>query len=300
MQHKHLFVLLCLLLPVLAISQNTKEIMTTRGNRFVNYTNKPGAKAQFGASMTINVWTYVNDSLVQSTVRDMGGAREVTMPGSDTEEPMFPVVFDGLLSMAEGDSATIYQKVDSTLATMIPPSFGKVDFIRYNIVLVDLLTPEEVKAKADAEEKKQAEMEKQAEVIKARFPAVQKEVTKTVEQFTTGKLDKKITKTASGLKVYFANKSTGAPIKTGEAIDVHYYGALNDGKMFDSSFESGSPLPMQAGSGQVIPGFDEGIMLLRHGSSAYFFIPSALGYGESGAGEQIPPNADLVFYIEIQ
>lgn len=300
MQNKHLFVLLCLLLPVLAISQNAKEKMTTRGNRFVKYTNKPGAKAQFGSSLTINVWTFVNDSLVQSTTRDMGGAQQLTMPGSDTEEPMFPVVFDALLNMAEGDSATIYQKVDSALAAVIPPSFGKVDYIRYNIVLVDLLTPEEVKAKADAAEKKQAEMEKQAEATKTRFPAVQKEVTETVQQFTTGKLDKKITKTASGLKVYFANKATGAPIKKGEAIDVHYYGALNDGKMFDSSFESGSPLPMMAGSGQVIPGFDEGIMMLSHGSKAYFFIPSALGYGESGAGEQIPPNADLVFYIEIQ
>lgn len=67
--------------------------------------------------------------------------------------------------------------------------------------------------------------------------------------------------------------------------------------MFDNSFERGEPAPFPVG--QLIPGFNEGMQLLNRGGKAILFIPPALGYGEAGAGDVIPSNADLVFYIEM-
>jgi FKBP-type peptidyl-prolyl cis-trans isomerase len=74
---------------------------------------------------------------------------------------------------------------------------------------------------------------------------------------------------------------------------------LTNGKKFDDSFERGTPIPFTLGVGQVIQGWDEGIALLKEGDKAVLFIPSELGYGETGAGADIPPNAELVFYVEL-
>ena len=81
---------------------------------------------------------------------------------------------------------------------------------------------------------------------------------------------------------------------------MHYKGALVDGTVFDSSFERNQPIEFLLGEGQVIPGWDEGIQLLRVGDKARFVIPSHLAYGSAGAGGGvIPPNATLIFDVEL-
>jgi FKBP-type peptidyl-prolyl cis-trans isomerase len=80
---------------------------------------------------------------------------------------------------------------------------------------------------------------------------------------------------------------------------VHYKGALTDGTEFDSSYKRKQPIDFQLGVGQVISGWDEGIQLLQVGDKARFVIPSHLGYGERGAGGVIPPNATLIFDVEL-
>jgi peptidyl-prolyl cis-trans isomerase A (cyclophilin A) len=74
---------------------------------------------------------------------------------------------------------------------------------------------------------------------------------------------------------------------------------LADGLVFDSSYERGNPIEFPLGQGQVIPGWDEGIQLLQIGDKARFVIPSHLAYGEKGAGGVIPPNAVLIFDVEL-
>jgi peptidyl-prolyl cis-trans isomerase A (cyclophilin A) len=74
---------------------------------------------------------------------------------------------------------------------------------------------------------------------------------------------------------------------------------LTDETVFDSSYKRNQPIEFNVGIGQVIPGWDEGIMLLKNGEKAKFVIPSNLGYGEAGAGGVIPPNATLVFEVEL-
>jgi FKBP-type peptidyl-prolyl cis-trans isomerase len=106
-------------------------------------------------------------------------------------------------------------------------------------------------------------------------------------------------KTDSGLMYKFLdNKNYKKPSK-GKKVKVHYKGMLLDGTVFDSSFKRNQPIEFTLGIGQVIKGWDEGISLLGVGDKASFIIPSDLAYGESGAGGVIPPNAPLLFEVEL-
>jgi len=103
----------------------------------------------------------------------------------------------------------------------------------------------------------------------------------------------------SGLKILIEKEGTGPKPKAGEWVQVHYTGYLPDGTKFDSSLDRGQPIRFQVGKGRVIAGWDKGIMQLKEGSKAILFIPPYLGYGERGAGGVIPPNADLIFEVEL-
>ncbi len=85
----------------------------------------------------------------------------------------------------------------------------------------------------------------------------------------------------------------------GKTVSVHYKGQLADGTVFDSSYNRNQPIDFALGQGQVIQGWDEGISLLKVGDKARFVIPSNLAYGSAGAGGVIPPDATLVFDVEL-
>lgn len=105
--------------------------------------------------------------------------------------------------------------------------------------------------------------------------------------------------TPSGLKVEILKQGAGPKPKSGQDVTVHYTGTLASGKKFDSSRDRGKPFTFNLGGGQVIRGWDEGVALLPIGSQAKITIPPDLGYGASGAGGVIPPNATLIFDIEL-
>jgi len=278
--------------------QDGGETTTPFGNRIINHTNLTGTKPTYGQTVLINVNTWIKDSLVQSTSRDFGGPREVTIPDSVMLKDRVPAVFDALLSMVKGDSATAIQPVDSITARGIPQSFGEVKEIRFDVVLVDIVTPEMLaKRAAEEQEKAMAEMAIN-EDAKKRAAGVATMVKATAADYRAGKLDSKLKTTPTGLKIMVVEQGSGAAITKGEQIKTHYYGVLTNGTMFDNSFERGQALPFAAGVRQMIPGFDEGAMTLNHGGKAYLFIPSELGYGPQGQGS-IPPNSELIFYIEL-
>ncbi|NQY07206.1 MAG: peptidylprolyl isomerase [Flavobacteriaceae bacterium] len=106
-------------------------------------------------------------------------------------------------------------------------------------------------------------------------------------------------KTVSGLRYNIIQKGDGVKAESGKTVSVHYKGQLDDGTVFDSSYKRNQPIDFTLGIGQVIPGWDEGIGLLQVGDKARFVIPSHLGYGARGAGGVIPPNATLVFDVEL-
>jgi peptidylprolyl isomerase len=109
--------------------------------------------------------------------------------------------------------------------------------------------------------------------------------------------------TETGLKYVDTQVGTGATPLRGQQCMVHYTGWLSDkgqrGKKFDSSVDRGQPLPIPIGVGRVIKGWDEGLMTMKVGGKRTLYIPAHLGYGARGAGGDIPPNADLIFDVEL-
>ncbi len=106
-------------------------------------------------------------------------------------------------------------------------------------------------------------------------------------------------KTESGLMYVIQEEGNGPKPTVGQQVEVHYELKLVDGTVVDSSFQRGQPIAISIGVGQVIPGWDEGILLLNEGSKATLVVPSDLGYGPAGAGGVIPPNATLIFNVEL-
>jgi peptidylprolyl isomerase len=105
--------------------------------------------------------------------------------------------------------------------------------------------------------------------------------------------------TPSGLKYVDLVEGSGAEPKLGQSVSVHYTGWLIDGKKFDSSRDHGSSFEFKLGVGQVIKGWDEGVATMKVGGKRKLTIPPELGYGARGAGGVIPPNATLVFEVEL-
>ncbi len=272
-----LFTFLCSL--HLAYGQK-QPVPTAHGFRFINHTNGKGAKATVGGSAMVEVATWVGDSLMGTT----NGSREYNVPEAASLPPRVPFIYDAVQLMGKGDSATVYETIDSMIRPYIPPALASAKDIRYEIKVVDVISKED--------------KEKTTAAAESRLKEVETAVNKTVKDYAAGTL--KLDKRPSGLKVLIVEPGKGDKIKVGENIKTHYYGSLTDGKLFDTSFSRGQTLDFAAGVGQMIPGFDEGVQLLSHGGKAYFFLPPTLAYGDQGAGDAVPPNAELIFYVEVQ
>ena len=127
-----------------------------------------------------------------------------------------------------------------------------------------------------------------------RLAEAKRQAEEAVEKLAAG-----FQKTDSGLRYQIIQKGNGKKAEKGRTVSVHYTGALDNGKVFDSSYGRKKPIEFPLGKGYVIEGWDEGIALLQVGDKARFVIPSYLGYGAAGAGGVIPPDATLVFDVEL-
>ena len=105
--------------------------------------------------------------------------------------------------------------------------------------------------------------------------------------------------TASGLRITDLVVGTGAAASSGQTVVVHYRGTLEDGRQFDASYDRGTPFSFPLGAGRVIKGWDEGVQGMKVGGKRKLVIPPDLGYGTRGAGGVIPPNATLIFEVEL-
>ena len=113
------------------------------------------------------------------------------------------------------------------------------------------------------------------------------------------KKEEKVITTDSGLKYVDVKVGDGDVAKKGDTVSVHYTGWLKDGKKFDSSKDRGKPFEFPLGAGRVIKGWDEGVAGMKVGGTRKLIIPPDLGYGARGAGNVIPPNAELTFEVEL-
>ncbi|QQR82415.1 FKBP-type peptidyl-prolyl cis-trans isomerase [Candidatus Campbellbacteria bacterium] len=130
---------------------------------------------------------------------------------------------------------------------------------------------------------------------KAQAPVVQEEMASTTQQAGTTRTMTPV----QGLTVEVIQEGTGQEAKAGDMVSVHYTGTLTDGTKFDSSVDRGTPFEFQLGVGQVIAGWDAGVAGMKVGEKRKLTIAPELGYGARGAGGVIPPNATLLFDVEL-
>lgn len=156
-----------------------------------------------------------------------------------------------------------------------------------------------------AQTKKNQTIVRQTTIRKKNRKVIRKRrvVRKRIRKINTKKMENtnsnQAVTTASGLTYIITKHGDGAAVKAGDNVIVNYTGLLTNGQKFDSSLDRGEPFSFPVGGGRVIKGWDEGLQHLRVGDHAILTIPASIGYGSRGAGGVIPPDATLIFIIEV-
>ena len=218
------------------------------------------------------------------------------------EEPLFAGdFFEGLAMMHKGDSASFIVNIDSTFTTFfgqpsLPEEFNPTDVMKFDVKVNDFYPESEYKARM-ATKAREAAAER-IEKMKTDYPEETAKAAQELQDYLTAQ---GITAepTASGLVYVMTQEGNGEKPADGQMVKVHYTGKLLDGTVFDSSVEREEPIQIPIGVGQVIPGWDEGIMLMSKGEKGVLYIPYYLAYGDRGAGADIPAFANLMFEVEL-
>jgi FKBP-type peptidyl-prolyl cis-trans isomerase len=252
---------------------------TSTGIKYELFQNKSGNKVQPNDVLYLRYTMLADDSLMSTNISEP--LPELGFYPDVKKEPRkLSPIEESFGLMEVGDSIKIFIPIDSMGAPgMRPPGLEKTKFIVYKISIEKRLSNTEVEKVTKGI----------ADKVKGLF-----------EETKANKLDYLVT--PSGLKYKILEEGKGALITQGKKVTTNYYGILaSDGIMFDNSYQRGlMPFTFEAMSAQVIPGWDEGVSLLKKGSKAIFYIPSSLAYGAEGAGGgAIPADADLMFYLEI-
>lgn len=257
------------------------------GYEYIQHTNTGGDLPQPGEIVYFHAQIRNGDSVVYMTRQESEEPPFLQIQAEPAPNTPPSPIEDVLRLIAEGDSVTIFVPLDSF--PQRPRGFESADQIIYDVTLV------EIQAESDF----QAEQQKLMEEAAAEAAEVGARVSEIVSQYNSGQLKDQIQVTESGLKYVILEEGSGPYPVQGSGVVVNYYGVLPDGTEFDNSFKRGQPFTFPLGVGQVIQGWDEGIALLNKGAKAALFIPSELGYGKAGSPPVIPPDSELVFYVEL-
>nr|MBI1229156.1 peptidylprolyl isomerase [Cytophagales bacterium] len=213
------------------------------------------------------------------------------------------------LNLKKGDSVVLEAAAAKIFENNIPPFLDSAENVKIEIGVVDVLNEEKTMAYFN-------NLQMKAQEDEAAKASGQLELEATAIDDYVKENNLNGTKTESGLYYVIEKEGSGPEIEEGDRASVHYAGYLLNGKLFDTSRkevaeanniynpqrdQSGGygPFELQVGVGQVIPGWDEGLSLLKKGDKAKFIIPSPLAYGSRGAGADIPANSILIFDVEI-
>lgn len=300
--NKSLLAFLVLMLGASTMSSCQKTKTTERDGIDYTYIKEGSEKAPNGQYVLYNLEiTTASDSVIYSTVNQPFPGYLMANDSLTPQNGMDEI----FLSLRKGDSIN-FQAAAKVIFSGNQPMFLKEDdIVKVKLGAFDVKSDSAMQA--FYEEKMMAEQVKSAERAKTLLV----EEAKTIDAYVADK-GLNASKTENGLYYVIEKEGTGPETTPGTTMHVNYAGYLLDGTMFDTSwpeiakanniFNEGrpyEPLPVNVGMGQVIPGWDEGLMLLKKGSKAKFIIPSPLAYGEGGAGALIPGNSILIFDVEV-
>lgn len=303
--HTNLIYLFAGLMLVSACKKDDgKEGMQTTplGNRYTYVdTNDDGQLAEAGDFIYFNVILRGEDetNIIVDT-REEGGDPPVLQaaPDSISAENIGGPVQDIVRKLRVGERVLIRTNISEFPAEQRPPGLQNDTVALYDIEVIEVVSQDEF---TQRQEKLREEAEAKAETVRGRAEERLAFGQEVFEDYKAGRLDEKLKTTASGLKYLIHEAGNGKEAEAGKQVVVQYIGRLaSNGEVFDQSFEGGMGIPFPLGAGRVIAGWDEGIELLREGDEATLFIPSELGYGEQGSGGTIPPDSELIFYVELE
>ena len=277
---------LCVMLSVLTSCGNgnaPKGYKATESGLYYRfYTDNGGETPVIGDLIDVTLACSVNDTT------------PIMQPGSNLMRMMEPQYFtdimEGIAMMHKGDSASFIVNIDSTFhyafgVRELPKEFNSTDVMRFDVKLNDFYPESEY-------------VNKMVESVKNKYPEETERAYAEMQQyFALNGIA--ASPTASGLYYVMTEEGNGEMPEKGDNVKVHYTGKLLDGTVFDSSIERGEPIEVPIGMGYVIPGWDEGIMLMSKGEKGVLYIPYYLAYGPNGAAPVIPPFANLIFEVEL-
>lgn len=266
-----------------ALGFTEKDIMfTKRGLMYKYHLNAPGREATLNDVVELQfVLKNSKDSVLRNTFEE-GHAIVSTL-----QKPRFMGSFEeGLALMSAGDSCTFWINADSMFAKGIgaamPTFIEKGSFLRFDVKMINVWS-----------------MEDYLQARELRKIEAQQKEDRFILEFLS-KNDIQVTQIGeTGIYYQQLTPGNGTHPQKGQQVKVHYTGKLINGKVFDSSVSRGEPFVFTVGVGQVIEGWDYGIPNMTVGEKGVLYIPSYRGYGERGAGSSIPPDAILIFEVEL-
>lgn len=265
---------------------------TQNGLYYRFFTKNSGEMPQNGELLEVGISFLVNDSALLPSHDDILMLQESQFAGD---------LYEGLAMMHKGDSASFIVNIDSTFKYLfgqpnLPEQYKSTDVMRFEIRLNDFY-PESEYAQHFAQKVRKANAER-IEKMKADHP---EETLKAAQDLAVYLDMKKIVAepTESGLIYVMTTEGNGEKPTAGQMVKVHYTGKLLDGTVFDSSVDRGEPINIPIGVGQVIPGWDEGIMMMSKGEKGVLYVPYYLAYGDRQAGDKIVPFSNLIFEVEL-
>lgn len=249
---------------------------------------------QIGDYLQFHAKIKIGDSVVTNSYEVGDGS---PFPYVMNEVPYKAYFTYGFKLLTEGDSAIFYTPVDTMRKYQQFDAWVKdTDTITYEVRLVS------IQSKADFEADQKRKMDSMKHVMDSMSAIQIGDDDKSLQDYFA-KNNIKPKKTDLGVYYTIQKAGSGDKIKPGQSASVNYTGMLMDGTKFDSnvdpSFGHTDPFQLVVGQGQVIKGWDDGLQMLKKGTKARLYIPSALGYGAMGSGNRIPPNANLIFDVEI-
>jgi FKBP-type peptidyl-prolyl cis-trans isomerase len=299
---KSLLALTVLFTGATTMSSCQKTKVTEKDGIEYTYIKEGPAKATNGNFLLYNLQiTNADDSIIYTTA-------EQPMPGYLQANDSLPTnngMDEIFLHLKNGDSIAFESTAKIIFGENVPPFLKPEDVVKVNLGAFEEM--DEVGIQDYFEKAMAGEDSKKADRAIAQLAAE----ASTIEEYAKEK-GLTLQKTENGLYYVIEQEGNGDEVTPGTTMYVNYAGYLLDGTLFDTSFpeiakannvfnegREYSPLPVNVGMGQVIPGWDEGLLLLKNGAKAKFLIPSPLAYGEAGAGAMIPANSPLIFDVEV-